>query len=74
MLGLLAVQLSAGPWNTAQVITPFSMYFNARLIFQKYEVWRLFTNFLFFGSLGALLCLLVQGYSSLEIATPHLPN
>jgi len=37
----------------AQVITPFSMYFNARLIFQKYEVWRLFTNFLFFGSLGA---------------------
>lgn len=37
-----------------QIITPFTMYFNARLIFQKYELWRLLTNFLFFGNLGAL--------------------
>lgn len=35
-----------------QIITPFNIYFNARLIYQKWEVWRLLTNFLFFGSLG----------------------
>jgi len=35
-----------------QVITPFNIYFNARLIFQKGEVWRLLTTFMFFGSLG----------------------
>ena len=28
------------------------IYFNPRLIFQNMELWRLFTNFLFFGSLG----------------------
>lgn len=35
-----------------EVITPFNVYFNARLIFQKLELWRLLTNFLYFGSLG----------------------
>ena len=36
-----------------QVISPFSVYFNSRLIFQKMQLWRLFTNFFFFGNLGA---------------------
>lgn len=35
-----------------QVISDFSIYFNARLIFLQGEFWRLFTNFLFFGNLG----------------------
>lgn len=35
-----------------QIIAPFNIYFNARLIFQKLELWRLLTNFCFFGSLG----------------------
>eukprot|EP00884_Botryococcus_braunii_P003480 jgi/Botrbrau1/13132/Bobra.0187s0087.1 len=35
-----------------EVITDFSIYFNARLIFMKGEVWRLLTNFLYFGNLG----------------------
>lgn len=35
-----------------EVITPFNVYFNSRLIFQKLELWRLLTNFLYFGSLG----------------------
>lgn len=38
-----------------QIITPFNIYFNARLIYQKWELWRLLTNFLFFGSLGKCL-------------------
>ena len=30
----------------------FSVYYNSHLIFRKYQLWRLFTNFFFFGSLG----------------------
>eukprot|EP01024_Parvocaulis_polyphysoides_P069194 TRINITY_DN8460_c0_g1_i14.p1 TRINITY_DN8460_c0_g1~~TRINITY_DN8460_c0_g1_i14.p1 ORF type:complete len:263 (-),score=23.63 TRINITY_DN8460_c0_g1_i14:445-1233(-) len=37
---------------TLEIVTPLQLYFNSRLIFQKYELWRLFTNFLFFGNLG----------------------
>lgn len=37
-----------------QIITPFNIYFNSKLIWQKHEFWRLLTNFFFFGNLGAL--------------------
>ena len=40
---------------TSQIITPYHIYFNAWLILQKLEVWRLFTNFFYFGTLGAHL-------------------
>ena len=36
-----------------QVITPFNIYFNSRLILQKHELWRIVTNFFYFGNLGA---------------------
>ncbi|CAK8676653.1 derlin-2-like [Clavelina lepadiformis] len=39
----LAVQL--------EVISPFQIYFNPELIFKEYQLWRLITNFLFFGKL-----------------------
>lgn len=35
-----------------EIISPFSVYFNARLIFRKLQLWRLFTNFFFFGHMG----------------------
>lgn len=35
-----------------ELITPFQLYFNPYLIFQKFQVWRLVTTFLFFGSFG----------------------
>ncbi|XP_072443123.1 derlin-2-like isoform X1 [Chiloscyllium punctatum] len=35
-----------------EFITPFQLYFNPDLIVKKYQVWRLLTNFLFFGPLG----------------------
>lgn len=35
-----------------EIITPFNIYFNAKLIWQQHEYWRLFTNFFYFGSLG----------------------
>ena len=34
-----------------ELISPFSVYFNTKLIFRG-ELWRLVTNFLFFGSLN----------------------
>ena len=35
-----------------ELISPFSVYYNSHLIFRKGQLWRLFTNFFFFGSLG----------------------
>ena len=32
-----------------ELVSPFSLYFNFKLIFHEGEVWRLITNFLFFG-------------------------
>ena len=34
------------------IITPFQLYFNPALIFKHYQLWRLVTNFLFFGPIG----------------------
>ena len=31
------------------LVSPFSLYFNFKLIFYKGQIWRLLTNFLFFG-------------------------
>jgi hypothetical protein len=45
-----------------QIITPFNVYFNAQLIFKKGEVWRLLTNFFFFGNLGELSNQLVHAH------------
>nr|XP_046241805.1 derlin-2-like isoform X1 [Scatophagus argus] len=35
-----------------EVITPFQLYFNPELIIKRYQIWRLISSFLFFGSLG----------------------
>ncbi|MEE6527022.1 hypothetical protein FKM82_028051, partial [Ascaphus truei] len=35
-----------------EFITPFQLYFNPELIFRRFQIWRLVTNFLFFGPLG----------------------
>lgn len=35
-----------------EIITPYNIYFNANLIFKKGELWRLMTNFFFFGKFG----------------------
>lgn len=44
VLTSLAVQL--------EIISPFQLYFNPDLILRHFQLWRLVTNFLFFGSLG----------------------
>ncbi|XP_039190599.1 RPA-interacting protein isoform X2 [Crotalus tigris] len=35
-----------------ELITPFQLYFNPELIFKNFQVWRLVTNYLFFGPVG----------------------
>ncbi|KAM4577826.1 derlin-3 [Fundulus diaphanus] len=44
VLTTVAVQL--------QVVSPFQLYFNPELIISRYQIWRLITSFLFFGSPG----------------------
>lgn len=34
------------------LITPFQLYFNPELIFRNYQLWRLITNFMYFGPIG----------------------
>ncbi|GAB1598231.1 derlin-2-like [Argonauta hians] len=34
------------------IITPLQLYFNPDLIFKKYQIWRLLTNFMYFGPFG----------------------
>eukprot|EP00658_Telonema_sp_P-2_P067092 TRINITY_DN5602_c0_g1_i6.p1 TRINITY_DN5602_c0_g1~~TRINITY_DN5602_c0_g1_i6.p1 ORF type:complete len:304 (+),score=95.39 TRINITY_DN5602_c0_g1_i6:128-1039(+) len=35
-----------------EIVSPFSLYFNSNAILYKFELWRLVTNFLFFGLFG----------------------
>ncbi|KAG9509918.1 Derlin-2, partial [Fragariocoptes setiger] len=35
-----------------EIISPFQLYFNPKLIFGSHQYWRLITTFLFFGPLG----------------------
>ena len=35
-----------------ELITPFQLYFNPELIFKQFQIWKLITNFLFFGPVG----------------------
>ncbi|XP_023235845.1 derlin-2-like [Centruroides sculpturatus] len=44
VLTTVAVQLD--------LITPFQLYFNPEAVIKKYQIWRLFTTFLFFGTFG----------------------
>ncbi len=46
--GVISARLSL----RTQIITPYNVYYNTKLIFNKGEVWRLVTNFFFFGNLG----------------------
>lgn len=34
------------------IVSPFQLYFNPILIFRQYQLWRLVTTFLFFGTVG----------------------
>jgi Derlin-2/3 len=44
VLTTIAVQLD--------IVTPYQLYFNPELIFRSFQVWRLFTNFCYFGPVG----------------------
>lgn len=60
-----------------QIITPFNVYYNTSLIFRRGEVWRLLTNFFFFGSLGLdfvfHMFFLVKYCKSLEEGAHYTP-
>lgn len=44
--------LFALPIQHLDIVSPFQLYFNPTLIVLNYQVWRLITTFLFFGTIG----------------------
>lgn len=50
--GYLTLAVATTLLCALDVVSPFSLYFNWTAIVNKYEVWRLVTNFLFFGLFG----------------------
>lgn len=49
MLIVVSLQVT-GILPLQDLVSPFSLYFNFKLIFYRGQVWRLITNFLFFGT------------------------
>jgi len=39
----------SAPACALDMLSPFQLYFSYKLVFQKYEVWRLISNFFFFS-------------------------
>jgi Derlin-2/3 len=48
---MIKQEISSKITPLTQIITPFNVYFNTKLIMQG-QFWRLLTNFFFFGNLG----------------------
>jgi len=48
LLGAIIVTASC----SLELVSPFALYFNLRLVVFQGQLWRLFTNFFFFGALG----------------------
>lgn len=44
VLTTLAIQLD--------IVTPYQLYFNPELIFKNFQIWRIITNFCYFGPIG----------------------
>lgn len=40
------------PRRPPQIISPYHLYLNPKLVVQHYEIWRLVTNFLYFRKMG----------------------
>ncbi|AQK61556.1 derlin2 [Zea mays] len=57
---------------TLEIISPYHLYLNPKLVVQHYEIWRLVTNFLYFRKMG--LCLeQAQSFHPYELSGPvHL--
>ena len=49
-------------WIVFQVISAYDVYLNSTLVIQEYQVWRLITNFFYFGKLGMYLHLHTLAY------------
>jgi hypothetical protein len=51
----LFARVLMGAWpvgSSAQIISPYHLYLNPKLVVQQYEIWRLVTNFLYFRKMG----------------------
>jgi len=53
ILTFLCLTISLLTWF--EIVSPLSLYLNYDLVFKKYQFWRLFTNFFYFGNFGLSL-------------------
>lgn len=53
ILTITCVIISLMTWF--ELITPLYLYLNFELIFKKYQIWRIFTNFFYFGNFSLSL-------------------
>ena len=52
-LTIICVVISLLTW--LEICSPLLLYYNNELIFKKYQFWRLFTNFFYFGNFSLSL-------------------
>jgi Derlin-2/3 len=49
-LTLTCLSISVLCWF--EILSPLYLYLNFELIFKKYQIWRLFTSFFYYGDIG----------------------
>jgi len=55
ILTLSSIFISLLTWF--EIISPYSLYINYQLIFKKFQIWRILTNFFYFGKFNLSLIL-----------------
>ena len=55
IITLSSIGISLLTWS--EIVSPYSLYLNYNLIFKKFQIWRIFTNFFYFGNFSLSLVL-----------------
>jgi len=53
IITLSSIGISLLTWS--EIVSPYSLYLNYNLIFKKFQIWRIFTNFFYFGNFSLSL-------------------
>lgn len=53
-LRVLQLNFEIFPKKPLQIISPYNLYLNPKLVVKHYQFWRLITNFLYFRKMGNL--------------------
>ena len=53
IITLSSIGISLLTWS--EIVSPYSLYLNYNLTFKKFQIWRIFTNFFYFGNFSLSL-------------------